>query len=108
MRLKLNQINFYFLFHSMANLLAKLRIDYSSLTMVQGVTEKPQEATIEMHNQLLNGFLEGQREENFISNIERTTLQMKTYRQLRLREMLTEHSKNANMVVMSLPMPRQV
>jgi solute carrier family 12 (sodium/potassium/chloride transporter), member 2 len=75
--------------------------------MVQGVTEKPRDATIAMHEHMLHGFMEGQRDENFVSITERAQLQMKTNRQLRLREMLLEHSKDANLVVMSLPMPRR-
>lgn len=57
---------------------------------------------------MIDGFLEGQRESGFISATEQATLQEKTYRQLRLREMLLEHSKQSNLIVMSLPMPRQV
>lgn len=92
----------------MANLLSKLRIDFSSLTMLEGVTEKPQPETIAMHSAMLNGFLEGQgNSECFISDTERSTLLEKTYRQLRLREMLLEHSSNASLIVMSLPMPRK-
>lgn len=93
----------------MANLLSKLRIDFSSLTMLEGVTEKPKPETIAMHSLLLHGFLEGQggHHECFVSDLERSTLLEKTYRQLRLREMLLEHSSNASLIVMSLPMPRK-
>uniref|UniRef100_A0A7G3ATH7 Putative solute carrier family 12 n=1 Tax=Lutzomyia longipalpis TaxID=7200 RepID=A0A7G3ATH7_LUTLO len=90
---------------NMANLLNKLRIDFSSLTMVEGVTDKPKEETIRMHEKILSGFLEGQGD--VVTEEERARLQEKTYRQLRLREMLQQHSKNASLVVMSLPMPRQ-
>lgn len=92
----------------MANLLSKLRIDYSSLTMLQGITEKPKPAAVEMHKQLINGFREGQRETGYIPDTELKTLEEKTNRQLRLREMLLEHSSHANLVIMSLPMPRRV
>lgn len=60
-----------------------------------------------MHKHMIDGFLEGQRESGFISATEQATLQEKTYRQLRLREMLLEHSAKSNLIVMSLPMPRQ-
>lgn len=92
---------------SMANLLAKLRIDYSSLTMLQEVKKRPMEKTIDMHASLLSGFNEGENTECFVSNIEKTTLEEKTNRQLRLRELLLEHSQTASLIVMSLPMPRQ-
>lgn len=92
----------------MANLLSKLRIDYASLTMLQGITEKPKNATVEMHKELINRFREGQRESGFIAETELKTLEEKTNRQLRLREMLLEHSSQANLIIMSLPMPRRV
>ena len=92
----------------MANLLAKLRIEYSSLTMLQGITEKPKEETIIMHQNLLKGFMEGQNERVFVSATELKQLEEKTYRHLRLREMLLKHSSQASLIVMSLPMPRQV
>lgn len=92
----------------MANLLSKLRIEYASLTMLQGVTDKPKDETISLHKKVLDGFMEGQNADCFVSNIEYTQLLEKTHRQLRLREMLVEHSSDASMIVMSLPMPRQV
>lgn len=92
----------------MANLLSKLRIEYSSLTMLQGITEKPKEETIIMHQNLLKGFMEGQNERVFVSETELKQLEEKTYRHLRLREMLLKHSSQASLIVMSLPMPRQV
>lgn len=92
----------------MANLLSKLRIDYSSLTMLQGITDKPRSTTVQMHNHIIRNFREGTRETGFIPDTELKTLEEKTNRQLRLREMLLEHSALANLVVMSLPMPRRV
>ena len=92
----------------MAYLLTKLRVPYSSLIMLQGVTDTPEEATIKMHSQLLDGFLEGQNKDCFVSETEVEELEEKTFRQLKLREMLKEHSSNASLIVMSLPMPRQV
>lgn len=91
----------------MNNLLKKLRIDYSALTMLQGVTDKPKPQTIRMHEKLLYGFFEGQNSECFVANEERTRLQGKTHIQLRLRELLQQHSKDAALIIMSLPMPRQ-
>lgn len=91
----------------MEQLLEKLRIDYSSLIMIQGVTDPPQDSSLRFHEKMLSGFLQGQNSECFIPDEERERLQSKTNIQLRLRELLKEHSKNAVQVVMSLPMPRQ-
>lgn len=92
----------------MANLLNKLRIDYSSLTMLHGMSQNPSQSTIDMHSKMLDGFKEGVNKDYFIPDTERESLKEKTNRQLRLREFLTEHSKSASLIVMSLPMPRQV
>lgn len=92
----------------MENLLAKLRINYSSLVLIQGVVDAPKEGTIKMHSKILDGFLEGQNDQCFVSDVEREKLQEKTNLHLRLRELLREHSKSATLIVMSLPMPRQV
>jgi hypothetical protein len=42
----------------MAHLLAKFRIDYTSLTMVVGITDEPQPTTTEYFNKILEGFKE--------------------------------------------------
>ncbi|XP_065092680.1 bumetanide-sensitive sodium-(potassium)-chloride cotransporter-like isoform X2 [Ochlerotatus camptorhynchus] len=91
---------------NMANLLMKLRIDYSSLTMLQGVTDPPKQETIDMHSKLLQHFTDNDGTQIPITEHERMALQDKTRRQLRLREMLLEHSNEANLIVMSMPMPR--
>lgn len=88
----------------MADLLAKLRIDYASLTMLHDLKKLPLPETIEMHKKLLEGFSE---DEIIITENERPTLQEKTNLQLRLRELLLQYSTEASLIVMSLPMPRQ-
>lgn len=92
----------------MEQLLAKLRINFSSLTLLTGVFDAPKEGTLKLHSKFLDGFLEGQNEHCFISDEERVKLRDKTFLHLRLREMLREHSHKASLVVMSLPMPRLV
>jgi Solute carrier family 12 len=93
---------------SMEQLLSKLRINYSSFTLIEGCFDPPKEGTIRMHSKMLNGFLEGQNEHCFVSDQEREKLLEKTNLHLRLREMLREHSQKASFIVMSLPMPRLV
>ncbi|XP_044762363.1 bumetanide-sensitive sodium-(potassium)-chloride cotransporter [Coccinella septempunctata] len=93
---------------NMANLLTKFRLEYSSLEMVS-LSEKPQQDTIEFFNGLLKDFKteDTEGDEARVSEQEIISLQEKTYRQLRLRELLLEKSKDTNLVVMSLPMPRK-
>ncbi|KAJ2949747.1 hypothetical protein O0L34_g15680 [Tuta absoluta] len=92
----------------MANLLAKFRIDYSSLTMVQDITEAPKEETKKFFEDTIKKFTdESANEESRISETELLMLAAKTNRQLRLRELLLANSSAARLVVMSLPMPRK-
>ncbi|PSN49689.1 Bumetanide-sensitive sodium-(potassium)-chloride cotransporter [Blattella germanica] len=44
--------------NSMASLLSKFRIDYQSLVMVTGITEKPQTSTVNFFNKLIEGYRE--------------------------------------------------
>lgn len=94
---------------NMASLLSKFRIDYQSLKMVTGITEKPQSSTVNLFNKLLEGFREedGIDSEVCVTATELTAMQQKTDRQLRLRELLLENSQDSQLVVMSLPMPRK-
>lgn len=91
----------------MANLLAKLRIDYSSLIMLQDVKQQPKPETVQLHKELLDGFNEMQNADSVVTDAEKSILEEKTNLQLRLRELLLKHSTDASLVVMSLPMPRQ-
>lgn len=94
---------------NMASLLSKFRIDYASLTMIQDISEPPKEETVAMFNKLLDGFREEDMKEGecVVTQAQMEALQDKTNRQLRLRELLLENSRDASLVVMSLPMPRK-
>ncbi|XP_066147289.1 bumetanide-sensitive sodium-(potassium)-chloride cotransporter isoform X2 [Euwallacea fornicatus] len=93
---------------NMANLLSKFRLNYTVLKMVS-VSDKPKSDTIALFDNIIDKF--NSRNEEFIecqvSEAERTAHQDKTHRQLRLKELLLENSSDANLVVMSLPMPRK-
>lgn len=94
---------------NMASLLSKFRIDYSSLTMIQDISEPPKEETVTMFNKLLDGFREEDMKDGdcAVTQAQVEALQDKTNRQLRLRELLLENSTDASLIVMSLPMPRK-
>ncbi|CAH0553671.1 unnamed protein product [Brassicogethes aeneus] len=94
---------------NMAHLLSKFRLNYSSLKMVS-LSDKPQDKTIYWFDNLLKDFKnndETKENDCKVSDRELNHLQEKTHRQLRLRELLLEHSNEANLIVMSLPMPRK-
>ncbi|KAL3182116.1 hypothetical protein MRX96_035140 [Rhipicephalus microplus] len=69
---------------NMASLLSKFRIEYSDVTVIPDIVRPPAESSKREFEEL-----------------------DKTYRHLRLRELLQKHSKNATLVAMTLPMPRK-
>lgn len=96
---------------NMASLLAKFRIDYSDLQLVPDVTNKPQESTNQFFETLISSFRKPENPNDAnalrITDAELLAVKDKTDRHLRLRELLLEHSFEANMVVMTLPIPRK-
>lgn len=99
---------------NMASLLAKFRIDYSDLQVVPDITNKPSEKTQEFFDSLIADFRVEKAEEQEsdggrvkISEAELLAVKDKTNRHLRLRELLLQHSYDANLIVMTLPIPRK-
>ncbi|XP_060571588.1 solute carrier family 12 member 3-like [Ruditapes philippinarum] len=96
----------------MASLLAKFRIEYSELTVVTELNKKPQLSTYREFESLVHQWRvkPGEFQEEFPWKIADTDLiehKQKTYRHLRIREKLLEHSRDASLVVMTLPVPRK-
>merc|ERR1712012_1014523 len=84
---------------NMASMLSRFRIEYADVTAVPGVTQKASPSTKAEFDELING-----------TGIDEAELQRereKTNRHLRLAEMLRQYSKEAEMVVMTLPLPRK-
>ncbi|XP_014229251.1 bumetanide-sensitive sodium-(potassium)-chloride cotransporter [Trichogramma pretiosum] len=102
---------------SMASLLSKFRIDYSALKVISDISRPAQPQTQKFFDTLTAEFLqstnpdaenaENANEEYIIKESERIAMKEKTNRHLRLRELLHEHSMEANLIVMTLPMPRK-
>lgn len=93
----------------MASLLTKFRIKYSQLIMLKGVSDTPRPETLRQHKQLIESFSFNARTENpGVTNEEIQEMEEKTNRQLRVHELVVEHSSEAALIVMSLPMPRKV
>jgi len=87
---------------NMAALLAKFRIDFSSVLVIPDVTKRATDESRARHNEMLGRLPEGAiDEEEMLANKE------KTNRHLRLAELLQEHSKESELIVMTLPMPRK-
>ena len=93
-----NNANFKYFF-SMASLLAKFRIDYSDVIVIPDVTKKAGDDIKTEFKTIIDKL--NIAEEDLLANKE------KTNRNLRLAELLREHSTESEMVIMTLPMPRK-
>nr|CAD7194894.1 unnamed protein product [Timema douglasi] len=114
----------------MASLLAKFRIDYSDLKIIPDITKKPQDSTMISNKQMrrTKRITWGHIQEKGgwvliiscvfpdldcfeslvgITESELLATKDKTNRHLRLRELVLENSTDANLIVMTLPMPRK-
>ncbi|KAK9298693.1 hypothetical protein QLX08_008060 [Tetragonisca angustula] len=95
---------------NMASLLSKFRIDYSALKVIPDISKPAQDTTKNFFNTLIVNFQETENtksDDGVIKDSELIAMQEKTNRHLRLRELLLENSMDANLVVMTLPMPRK-
>lgn len=99
---------------NMANLLAKFRIEYSDLQIVPDITSKPSESTQAFFDSLIEEFRipddrtgDATDESMTISDAELLAVKDKSNRHMRLRELLLKHSHEADMVVVTLPIPRK-
>ena len=87
---------------NMAALLAKFRIEFSSVIVIPDVTKRAKDETRDAFNSMVEALPEGTiSEEEFLENKE------KTNRHLRLSELLQEHSQEAEMIFMTLTLPRR-
>ena len=87
---------------NMAALLAKFRIEFSSVIVIPDVTKRAREETKVVFDGLIESLPEGTvSEEELLDNKE------KTNRHLRLSELLEEHSQEAEMIFMTLTLPRR-
>ncbi|XP_065560034.1 bumetanide-sensitive sodium-(potassium)-chloride cotransporter-like isoform X2 [Artemia franciscana] len=93
----------------MAALLSKFRIDYSDVIAVSDVNRSPSEETKQWFNDLIKPSLQasGSEDHNKISKSELLEMKDKCNRHMRLRELLLQHSKDSNMVFMTLPIPKR-
>lgn len=93
----------------MENLLTKFRIKYSKLIMLKGLMDAPKTETLLRHKQLVDNYNQHVTQpEDRITDEELLNMEVKTNRQLRIHELVVEHSSEAALIVMSLPMPRKV
>ncbi|GMS79950.1 hypothetical protein PENTCL1PPCAC_2125 [Pristionchus entomophagus] len=92
----------------MVALLSKFRIDFSDVFVIADVGKKPNQRTLDAFNELIQPYRGEDGESNgLITDSELSAQREKTYRQLRIGELLKEHSSDADLVVVTLPVPRK-
>lgn len=99
---------------NMASLLNKFRIDHEAVEIIPGIGKAPKKESSNRFQERIKPLkLDTSRGETTethpckITEEELEELKDKTNRQIRLQELLFEHSKEAQLIVMSLPMPRK-
>lgn len=87
---------------NMAALLAKFRIEFSSVIVIPDVTKRAGDDVRTAFNNMIESLPEGTvTEEELLENKE------KSNRHMRLSELLQEHSKEAEMIFLTLTLPRK-
>ncbi|KAE8635468.1 hypothetical protein XENTR_v10002632 [Xenopus tropicalis] len=105
---------------AMATLLSKFRIDFSDIMVLGDINTKPKKENVAAFEEMIEPFrlhedekdqevAEKMKEEEpwRITDNELELYKTKTHRQIRLNELLKEHSSTANAIVMSLPVARK-
>ncbi|XP_041666551.1 solute carrier family 12 member 2 [Cheilinus undulatus] len=105
---------------AMATLLSKFRIDFSDITVLGDINTKPKKEHVAAFEEMIEPYrlkeddMEQEAAERLknsepwrITDNELELYRAKTNRQIRLNELLQEHSSTANLIVMSLPLARK-
>lgn len=105
---------------AMATLLSKFRIDFSDITVLGDINTKPKKEHTSAFEEMIEPYrlkeddMEQEAAERLknsepwrITDNELELYRAKTNRQIRLNELLKEHSSTANLIVMSLPLARK-
>uniref|UniRef100_A0A669B3D3 Solute carrier family 12 member 2 n=1 Tax=Oreochromis niloticus TaxID=8128 RepID=A0A669B3D3_ORENI len=105
---------------AMATLLSKFRIDFSDITVLGDINTKPKKEHMAAFEEMIEPYrlkeddMEQEAAERLknsepwrITDNELELYRTKTHRQIRLNELLKEHSSTANLIVISLPLARK-
>nr|XP_055063005.1 solute carrier family 12 member 2 isoform X1 [Misgurnus anguillicaudatus] len=105
---------------AMATLLSKFRIDFSDITVLGDINTKPKSEGLTEFAEMIEPYklreddMEQEAAEKMkseepwrITDNELELYKAKTNRQIRLNELLKEHSSTANLIVMSMPLARK-
>ncbi|KAJ8336465.1 hypothetical protein SKAU_G00376850 [Synaphobranchus kaupii] len=105
---------------AMATLLSKFRIDFSDINVLGDINTKPKKENVTAFEEMIEPYklkeddMEQEAAERLkaeepwrITDNELELYRAKTNRQIRLNELLKEHSSTANLIVMSMPLARK-
>ncbi|CAB1332423.1 unnamed protein product, partial [Coregonus sp. 'balchen'] len=105
---------------AMATLLSKFRIDFSDINVLGDINTKPKKENVTAFEEMIEPYRlkEDDMEQDTaealkasepwrITDNELELFRAKTNRQIRLNELLKEHSSTANLIVMSMPLARK-
>ncbi|XP_069505715.1 solute carrier family 12 member 2-like [Ambystoma mexicanum] len=105
---------------TMATLLSKFRIDFSDIVIIGDINKKPSQQSMKAFDDLIEPSrlheedFDGETVEKMraaepwkITDDELEMFKEKTHRQVRLNELLQEHSSTANLIVMTMPIARK-
>uniref|UniRef100_A0A6Q2WWU3 Solute carrier family 12 member 2 n=1 Tax=Esox lucius TaxID=8010 RepID=A0A6Q2WWU3_ESOLU len=105
---------------AMATLLSKFRIDFSDINVLGDINTKPKKENVTAFEEMIEPYRlkEDDMEQDAaealkasepwrITDNELELYRAKTNRQIRLNELLKEHSSTANLIVMSMPLARK-
>ncbi|KAL2100220.1 hypothetical protein ACEWY4_004614 [Coilia grayii] len=105
---------------AMATLLSKFRIDFSDITVLGDINTKPKSESVAAFTHMIEPYrlkeddMEQEAAEKLkaeepwrITDNELELYKAKSNRQIRLNELLKEHSSTANLIVMSMPLARK-
>uniref|UniRef100_A0A8C7K330 Solute carrier family 12 member 2 n=1 Tax=Oncorhynchus kisutch TaxID=8019 RepID=A0A8C7K330_ONCKI len=105
---------------AMATLLSKFRIDFSDINVLGDINTKPKKENVTAFEEMIEPYRlkEDDMEQDTaealkasepwrITDNELELYRAKTNRQIRLNELLKEHSSTANLIVMSMPLARK-
>uniref|UniRef100_A0A0N5BR99 Solute carrier family 12 member 9 n=1 Tax=Strongyloides papillosus TaxID=174720 RepID=A0A0N5BR99_STREA len=96
----------------MAALLAQFRIECSNVIVIEDIAKKPHNSTIKEFETMITKWKVTTNnpddiKKGFITPVAAQHQKKRTYRELRMRELLFQHSKNSNLIAITLPVPRE-
>lgn len=94
---------------NVSNLMSKFRIEFSEIKILPDVQTKPQQENINKFSALVKPFVRenDQKERDCdITEDDLENFQKKTYRQIRINELIKKHSSKADLIVVTLPIVR--